>query len=728
MRPRILLSILITALFVILSGCSTSPDCPTCGTTKNGAYAVLDVIPVPESNPTGEPGGPFNSFDISTIAPNPTGTGGPYLDYISDRIGLAMVVIDTSQNVAVNAIQGANAVIANGDFASTCFQIPQPGNPANVLDVIPPTVDVFGNFTRYGCRTDMSSAPLQSPALPVGPTFHLFTGFGANHLFGGFPGAQCCASRANGVNPMSGPDGNTTTADGKFLFVGNGSSTIEVFDLTTMSLATNPPTPPTLVANIPTGVAGDWDGPQGISGCVASWQGEAGSAFDCGDDRADEQAEGSVTAADGTAHQVLAVINGDPGLPFITFIDMTNIVNKTGTLQQQHCLPLVPYLAYGPYPAGYSPTTQTYPYPSVPGGPFGYPLQGSGTGILGTGNGGNGLPYPSPSLDPTVGGSFNPPSCIIGQIYYDGAGGPGAGLTAGVSVDTVGATFPCPDPSSVHVFSGVSGSVDDGPAGDPGFGVLPTGANYVIPCHHGPIINYSTGAFCNQASPGTGCAGAVGPAGLGGMTFDPATGYVLLANSNSTPTNTAIGSVDVINVQVGLNTCTNVAGTITGQPCGPVVVGSIPTPNCMPTGVSQGPGENFLIGCADHDGEAFPPNEYIINLAGGFNASSGGYNVNCTSTPLVNCIQINNVGGVDETWYNPGDNKYYLAARDMPNGAVMGVIDAATNQWLVNFPTGSNAHSISVDPQTNHAFVPLQAGTICTTQSANGCVGVIGEQ
>jgi hypothetical protein len=733
MKSRIFLTILLVSLFVIGSGCGTASNCPVCGTTTNGAYAVINVIPVPEANPTGEPGGPFNSFDISTIAPNVTGTGGPYLDYISDRIGLAMVVIDTSQNIAVNAIQGANAVVDNGDNASACPTIVQPGSspPANV-GIIPPTADVFGNFTRYGCRTDMS---WQS-----GPTFHLFTGFGPNGLFGGFPGAQCCASRSNGVNPMSGPDGNTTTVDGKFLLVGNGSSTEEVFDLTTMSLATNPPTPPTLIANIPTGVAGDWDGPQGISGCIASWQGEAGSAFDCGDDRADEQALGSVTAADGSTHQVLAIINGDPGLPFVTFMDLTNVLGKTGTLQQQHCLPLVPYLAYGPYPIGYSPafnaTTGTYgsyPYPSVTPGVFAYPLQGSGTGIIGTGNGGNGAPYPSPGLDPTVGGSFNPPSCIIGQIYYDGAGtgpagsSPAAGLSAGVSVDTVGATFPCPDPSSVHVFSGVSGSVDDGPAGDPGFGILPTGANYVIPCHHGPIVNYTTGAFCNQASPGAGCAGAVAPAGLGQMAFDPATGYVLLTNSNSIGTATNIGNVDVIDLRLGNNTCTNVAGTITGQPCGPVVIGSIVTPNCMPGSIVQGPGENFLIGCADHDGEAFPPNEYVINLSGGFSASAGGYNVNCVST-MVNCVQIFNTGGVDEIWYNPGDNKYYLAARDLPNGPAMGVIDAATNEWLVNFPTNTNAHSISVDPSDNHAFVPFQAGTICTTQSANGCVGVVAEQ
>jgi len=68
MRPRILLTIAVIALFVILSGCGTTPNCPTCGTTKNGAYAVIDIVTVPEHNPTGEPGGPFNSFDISTIA------------------------------------------------------------------------------------------------------------------------------------------------------------------------------------------------------------------------------------------------------------------------------------------------------------------------------------------------------------------------------------------------------------------------------------------------------------------------------------------------------------------------------------------------------------------------------------------------------------------------------------------------------------------------------------
>ncbi|HVI07846.1 MAG TPA: hypothetical protein VND65_06085 [Candidatus Binatia bacterium] len=675
MRPRILVTILLTALFVVLTACSTTPGCPTCGTTVNGSYAIINVIPVPEHNATGEPGGPFNSFDISWISGPPSGgmSGTNNLDYISDRIGIAVQVIDTAQDLAMFSIQGQNSVSDAGNGASPCAVDPATGN-----DVIPPIVDVFGNFTRHGCRTDLT--------WEGGPMFHLITGFGASHHFGAFPGAQCCASRANGVNPMSGPDGLEVSGDGNTLFVGNGSSSVVVFDLTTMNLAAQ--TPPTVLADIPTGVSADYDGPQGISGCIASWNGEAGSATDCGDDRADEMSFDNV-------HKVLAIINGDPGFPFVTFIDMSGVVarNPADTLQRQHCLPIDSTLAYGPYPPGFSAAT--------------YPLQGSGTGVP-----------PSLQLDPTIGGSFNPPSCILGQIYYDGAGG-GVGLRSDLAVDTIGGTIPCPDPSNPHVFSGVSGSSTDavGSVGYPGFGTTPSGTAYTIPCHHGPLLDQNTGAFCSQTPPfpDSNCGGAISPAGLGGMVWDPNSGYLLLANENSVA-NINIGSIDVIDPRLTDTTCGGVS-------CGPVVVDSLVMPNCMPTGVSHGPGNNFLVGCADHDGKSFPPNEYIITY-------TPGASIVCTSDPntSVNCVPINNVGGVDETWYNPTDNKYYLAARDMLPTAVMGVIDAKTNQWLENMQTGSNAHSISVDPKTNHAFVPLQSGAVCTTLNSYGCVGVAAEQ
>jgi hypothetical protein len=86
------------------------------------------------------------------------------------------------------------------------------------------------------------------------------------------------------------------------------------------------------------------------------------------------------------------------------------------------------------------------------------------------------------------------------------------------------------------------------------------------------------------------------------------------------------------------------------------------------------------------------------------------------------------VGGVDEIWFNPGDHTYYVAARDMPTGPVLGVIDANTNLWLQNVATNANSHSLAVDPSNNHVFVPMQSGGPCGTQSANGCIGVFARQ
>jgi hypothetical protein len=590
MRSRILLTSILALLFVLASGCGTQRNCPVCGTTVHDGYAVVDIIPVPEHNPTGAPGGPFNSFDISFIDPV------SHRDYVSDRIGLDVAVFDTINNVAVGAIGGANSVAQGGLNASGCFG----------TDLIPPTVSVLGNFTRFGCRT---------------MNFHI-PGFGANQLFGGFSGAECCASRANGVNPLSCPCGIVVTADGKTMFVGNSSSSVVVFDLTS--------SPPTVIANIPTGQSPDFDGPNGVGPCIVSSQGRALSDPTCGDLRADEM---SYDEAD----HILLVANGDPGLPFLTLINMAGVVART-----DHCLPISATTPYGP--------------------PLGNPA-----------------------------GPLNVPSCIIGQIYYDGA--PQNNST--VKVDDVGANaaagFFCPDPSIPATLTGTA--LQSGVSGH-GSSFVAGGTD--IPCHHGPIITAAGGVFCDQVNPAANCAGAVSLAGLGGSAFNPNTGMFLISNGSASPTSLSVGSIDVVNPK-GVN--------------GPVVVNSFPTPNCMPTGIVQGPGNNFLVGCADHDGVAFPPNEYVIDG---------------TSGKIL--ATIDNVGGVDETWYNPGDNRYYVAARDMPAGPVMGVIDAATNTWLQNVPTNANSHSIAVDSSNNHAFVPLQAGAPCTTQSSNGCIGVFAQQ
>jgi hypothetical protein len=615
MRTRILFTIFLTVLFVLVSGCGSVSNCPTCGTTKNDGYGVIDVIPVPEHNPTGEPGGPFNSFDIGLV------DSVNHRFFVSDRIGLDVAVIDTQQDVAVNFFSGANGVAGGGVNASSCAV-----DPTGTI-FIPPLVSGYGNWTRFGCRT---------------LNFHI-PGFGANNLFGGFPGAQCCAARANGVNPLSAPDGEVLSPDNKTLFVGNGSASVVAFDLTSTTYSTTSttlPPGPTVIAEFPTGVSPDYDGPNGIAPCIASANGRAFSDASCGDLRSDEM---SIGVVNGTT--LLLVTNGDPGFPFATLMDVTNIVSPTGTFTSDHCLPFVNQTAYGP------------------------PLVGSGQG--------NSTPAAGP---------INPPTCVLGQIYYDGA--MQNDFTVVIDDGGLNATygFPCPDPSTTAL-SGVTGH---------GAGVNILGPDKA--CHHGPQIN-PDGSYCtSQAPPSAGCVGAVALAGLGGSAFNPNTGRFLVTNGSASPTNLTVGTVDVINPNLG-------------SPDGPFVENTFPTPNCMPTSIVQGPGNNFLVGCADHDGEAFPPNMYVIDG---------------TSGKIL--ATITQVGGVDEIWYNPGDNRYYLAARDMPTGAVLGVIDAKTNLWLQSVTTNSNSHSVAADSGNNHVFVPLQAGTICTTQSANGCVGVYAQQ
>ena len=605
---------MLVAVGMIWSSCGTQPGCPTCGTTTNGAYGVIDTVPVPEHNPTGEPGGPFNSFDISWFDPNLRRI------YTSDRIGLDIVVTDSVLDQAVNTIGGLNEVAQAGDNNSVCL----PGIPSIITGMGAVRDNTLGvgatnDLTRFGCRN--------AGFFDNFSTF--FPGFGAHGGFGGFPGAQCCASRANGVNPLSGPDGNLVTPDGKTLFVGSGSASVVVFDLTT--------NPPNVIADFPTGASPDFDGPNGVAACIASWNGGAGSDPTCADDRADEMAFGVVN---GTA--ILAVINGDPGLPFVTLVDVTAMVGRSAPGNATgYCLPVNPAANYNP-----------------------------------------GLPTAPPT-------GTNYPTCILGQIYYDGV--PAESSVVPVDDGAQASGTPCPDMSE-NVASGVSGT---------GVGV---GAGNV-PCHHSPIVDYNTGQFITNNGAATGNqAGEIAPGGLGALAFNPFHNTFYLENLNCTvssaPTQSAVavGCIDEIDPRVG-------------NPNGPIVIAVIPVLNCMPSGIVQGPGHDFLIGCGDHDGIAFPPNCIIFD--------------GTTNQVVANITQT---GGTDEVWYNPGDNRYYTAGRDMPNGPVLGVIDAATRQWLVNVPTNSNSHSVAVDQFNNHVFVPSQSGNICQNLSSNGCILVIARQ
>jgi hypothetical protein len=132
----------------------------------------------------------------------------------------------------------------------------------------------------------------------------------------------------------------------------------------------------------------------------------------------------------------------------------------------------------------------------------------------------------------------------------------------------------------------------------------------------------------------------------------------------------------------------------------------IPVSECQGAGLAFGPDQQLLVGCSgDAIKQGFKPKSLIVDVKSGTVA-----------------FTIPEVGGSDQVWYNAGDGRYYLAARDMPGGSVLGVIDAKTGKWIANVPTAKNAHSVAANAGNNHIFVPLTPNPDCP----DGCVGVYG--
>jgi len=89
------------------------------------------------------------------------------------------------------------------------------------------------------------------------------------------------------------------------------------------------------------------------------------------------------------------------------------------------------------------------------------------------------------------------------------------------------------------------------------------------------------------------------------------------------------------------------------------------------------------------------------------------------------------VGGSDEVWFNSGDDRYYTASRNNPEGPVLGVIDARSQKLLQVAPTVplqyGSAHSVAANGHNNHALVPLPANNV-VPNCLTGCIGVYGTE
>ncbi len=112
------------------------------------------------------------------------------------------------------------------------------------------------------------------------------------------------------------------------------------------------------------------------------------------------------------------------------------------------------------------------------------------------------------------------------------------------------------------------------------------------------------------------------------------------------------------------------------------LVREYPLPACDPSGIALDPAtQDLLLGCSGHP--------VIVSAPTG--------QVEAT---------ILQTSGCDEVWYDRGDQRFYLAAFTNPTGPVLSVVDAVTRTWVENVPTVKKAHSVAVDPLTNHIFVP----------------------
>jgi hypothetical protein len=153
-----------------------------------------------------------------------------------------------------------------------------------------------------------------------------------------------------------------------------------------------------------------------------------------------------------------------------------------------------------------------------------------------------------------------------------------------------------------------------------------------------------------------------------------------------------------------------------------------PVKYCQPAGLTLGPKQNLLLGCS-----------VVFDTAGSAWSASDPN----TAAPLSlimdaktgNIVQmVKGVSGSDEVWFNAGDGRYYLAARNQPGGPVLGVIDAKSKTLVQVVPTintpgkafvfpAGTSHSLAANSNDNNVFVPLPANNVFPA-CLNGCIGV----
>jgi hypothetical protein len=212
------------------------------------------------------------------------------------------------------------------------------------------------------------------------------------------------------------------------------------------------------------------------------------------------------------------------------------------------------------------------------------------------------------------------------------------------------------------------------------------------------------------------------------ITFDAAHGVDATNGAEQPLWDKATGKFYISIPQIGANAADGAVARI--SPSAGAVDAVFPVQFCQPAGLALGPKQDLLLGCSvvfDTAGNAWSTAD--ANTAAPISL------IMDAKTGKVEQM-VTGVSGSDEVWFNAGDGNYYLAARNQPGGPVLGVIDAKS-QTLVQivptlnaagkaflFPAGTS-HSVAVNPNNNHVFVPLPANNVFPA-CLNGCVGVFG--
>lgn len=147
------------------------------------------------------------------------------------------------------------------------------------------------------------------------------------------------------------------------------------------------------------------------------------------------------------------------------------------------------------------------------------------------------------------------------------------------------------------------------------------------------------------------------------------------------------------------------------------VVATFPVNGCRPSGIaldSRANDRTMLLGClgpvelneAEAKRWAFPPRAVILDTRSG---------------AVVH--EIEGVSGSDQVWYNPGDDRYYIAAQGNQGGPILAAVAARPPYGVAIAPTQAFAHSVAADPSTGRVYVPF-APQPRTSACQFGCIAI----